>query len=259
VYFLSLLAIALLTTESLGPGDHVRSLNFGGLDRSYHVHVPPQYDASKPTPVILAFHGGGTNAQIMAFSCGLNAKADDAGFIVVYPNGTGDEKLKLTWNSGGFRAPNGKKQPDDVAFTAAVIDDLAKVTNVDAKRIYATGMSNGGMMCYRLAAELSKKIAAIASVSGTMSVKKYRPKRPVAVIHFHGTADERVPFGGTKGGTKKKPQFPRPSNQSRKRSASGLDSMAVERSRSPSIYWTRQTMARQSSEPSTGRAKRESR
>jgi polyhydroxybutyrate depolymerase len=196
VHILGLLALALLTAEPLGPGDHFRSVKVDGQERSYHLHIPPQYDANKPTPVILAFHGGGTNAPIMALSCGLTTKADDAGFIVVYPNGTGEGNLMLVWNSGGFRDPNARNRPDDVAFVEALLNDLATVANVDSKRVYATGMSNGGMMCYRLAAELSDRIAAIAPVSGTMSVNRCRPKRPVAVIHFHGTADKRVPFDG---------------------------------------------------------------
>src|SRR5208282_479924 len=77
-----------------------------------------------------------------------------------------------------------------------LLDDLSKVVNVDPKRIYATGMSNGGMMCYRLAAEMSNRIAAIAPVSGTVAVEKCNPERPVPVMHFHGTDDKLVPFNG---------------------------------------------------------------
>ena len=107
----------------------------------------------------------------------------------------------LTWNAGGFQGKEGK--PDDVAFIAKVLDDLATVVNVDPKRVYVTGMSNGGMMCYRLAAELSDRIAAIAPVAGTMAIDNYHPKRPVPVMHFHGTADKLVPFGGPGSGTPK--------------------------------------------------------
>ena len=82
-----------------------------------------------------------------------------------------------------------------------MLDDLATVVNVDPKRVYATGMSNGGMMCYRLAAELSDRIAAVAPVAGTMAIEKADPKRPVPLIHFHGTADKLVPFGGPGKGT----------------------------------------------------------
>jgi len=196
VSHLGLLALALLGAEPLAPGDHFRQLKVGQQERSYYVHVPPKYDASKPTPVVLAFHGAGTNAPIMALSTGLSAKADEAGFIVVYPNGTGEGGLLLVWNSGGFRGPYARNRPDDVAFVAALLDDLATIVPIDRKRVYATGISNGGMMCYRLAAELSDRIAAVAPVAGAMGVDRCRPKRPVAVLHFHGTDDKLVPFHG---------------------------------------------------------------
>jgi len=99
----------------------------------------------------------------------------------------------LIWNAGGFAA---KDRADDVAFIRALLDDLGVVVNVDPKRVYATGISNGGMMCYRLAAELSDRIAAVAPVAGTMAIEKASPKRPVPIIHFHGTADTLVPFNG---------------------------------------------------------------
>ena len=193
---IGLLLLALLAAEPLGPGEHLRSLKVDGLDRSYLVHVRPKYDPDVPTPVVLAFHGAGTNAPVMSLSSGLSLKANDAGFVVVYPNGTGKDNLLLVWNSGGISGPYARKLPDDVAFVKAVLDDVATVINVDPKWVYATGMSNGGMMCYRLASELSDRIAAIAPVSGTTAVGLRRPKRPVAVVHFHGTADKLVPFNG---------------------------------------------------------------
>jgi polyhydroxybutyrate depolymerase len=170
VLHISLLAIALLATDPLEPGDHFRKLTVDGRERSYFLHLPPRDDADKPLPLVLAFHGAGTNAPIMAFASGLSAKADKEGFAVVYPNGTGEGDLLLVWNSGGFRGANARGRPDDVAFVEAVRDDLASIAAVDPKRVYATGMSNGGMMCYRLAAELADRIAAIAPVAGTMAV-----------------------------------------------------------------------------------------
>ena len=121
--------------------------------------------------------------------CGLNEKADQEGFIAVYPNGTGRLEPMLTWNGGNCCGYAQWNNVDDVGFTRALLDDLAKVVNVDAKRVFATGISNGGIMCYRLASELSDRIAAIAPVSGTMGTLTCNPKRPVSVIHFHGTED----------------------------------------------------------------------
>jgi polyhydroxybutyrate depolymerase len=185
--------------EALGPGDHTRTLTVGGQERTYICHVPKGYDSKNPTPVVLALHGAAMNGSMMVWFSGLNKKSDEAGFIVVYPSGTGIGPF-CTWNAGNF----GAKTADDVAFIGKLLDDLAAVVSVDEKRVYACGMSNGGMMCYRLAAELSERIAAIAPVAGTIAIDESKPKRPVPVIHFHGTKDNLVPFEAGKG---KKPSF----------------------------------------------------
>jgi len=180
--------------EPLGPGDHTRTLTVGGQERTYFVHVPKGYDPNKPMPVVLALHGAAMNGPMMVWFSGLNKKSDEAGFIVVYPSGTGIGPF-CTWNAGNF----GAKTADDVAFIGKLLDDLASVVSVDEKRVYACGMSNGGMMCYRLAAELSDRIAAIAPVAGTIAIDESKPKHPVPVIHFHGTKDNLVPFEVAKG------------------------------------------------------------
>jgi polyhydroxybutyrate depolymerase len=199
---LSLLLVAALLTANpmLTPGDQTRTLTVDGRERSYLVHVPGKYDGKTPTPVVIALHGAALNGPMMAAFSGLNTKADQAGFIVVYPNGTGPLGILLTWNAGSM---DPKGRPDDVAFLRKLLDDLGSVAKVDPRRVYATGLSNGGMMCYRLAAELSDRIAAIAAVAGTMAIEKADPKRPVPVLHFHGTADAIVPFDGVHKGTPK--------------------------------------------------------
>ena len=197
-----LMALTLFSADPLGPGNHTRSIEVDGRSRSCLVHVPKGYKADQPTPVVLVFHGAGTNAAIMVPFCGMNEKSDEAGFIAVYPNGTGLGPFQ-TFNAGGLAGKMAEDKADDVKFVSALLDDLATVANVDEKRVYATGMSNGGMMCYRLAAELSDRIAAIAPVSGTMAIEDAKPKRPVPVKHFHGTADRIVPFGGPDKGTPK--------------------------------------------------------
>ena len=200
----SLLISAILSGDPmLKPGDHIRTLKVDGRDRSYLVHIPKKYDEKTPTPVVLALHGAAMNGPMMAVFCGLNKKADEAGFIAVYPSGTG-MGIFLTWNAGGHR---GQRSCRRRCLYSSILDDLGSVVKVDPKRVYATGMSNGGMMCYRLAAELSDRIAAVAPVAGTMAIEKADPKRPVPMIHFHGTADTFVPFNGPGKGTPKFIQF----------------------------------------------------
>lgn len=186
-------------------GDHRRELVVDGRTRSYLVHVSPHYDDKKPSPVVLAFHGALMNGTMMATFTGLDRKADAANFIVVYPNGTGVGETSLFFNASLPGSREGP--PDDVAFTAKLLDDLANVVNVDSRRVFATGLSNGGMMCHRLAAELSDRIAAIAPVAGTLALPQVHPTRPVSVIHFHGTADRIVPLGGPVGWTPARMQF----------------------------------------------------
>ena len=177
----------------LSAGDHFCTLTMNGLTRSYCVHVPKGYDPKTPEPVVLALHGAAMTGSMMVWFTGLNQTSEKNNFIVVYPNGTGLGPLQ-TWNAGGLPEKAASNKPDDVAFLASVLDDLSVRTNVDAKRIYACGMSNGAMMCYRLAAELSDRIAAIAPVAGTIAIEQSHPKRPVPVLHFHGSADTIVPF-----------------------------------------------------------------
>ncbi|NOX55045.1 MAG: hypothetical protein GXP27_11540, partial [Planctomycetes bacterium] len=198
---LSTIAMTLLLGPfgQLEPGDTVRSLTVDGRERTYLVHVPPSYDGTKPFPVILIFHGGGSNARQMVRFCGLNEKADQAGFLAVYPNGTGRRERMLTWNAGNCCGYARWHNVDDVKFVRVLLKDLGKIAKIDPKRVYATGMSNGGMMAYRLASELSEMIAAIAPVSGPMGTEKCHPNRPVSVIHFHGTEDLFAPFEGGRG------------------------------------------------------------
>ncbi len=181
----------------LGPGDHTRTIKVGELERRYRIYIPAKYDAAKATPVIVVFHGGGGNPESMIRLTGMNAKSDEAGFIVVYPFGSGklDNSL-LTFNGGGCCGYAMERKIDDVGFTRALLDDLATVANVDANRVFATGLSNGGIMSHYVASELSDRIAAVAPVAGPLMMDAPNAKRPVSVMHFHGTADEFAPFKG---------------------------------------------------------------
>jgi polyhydroxybutyrate depolymerase len=145
----------------------------------------------------LVFHGGGGNPESMVRLSGMNAKSDEAGFIVVYPFGSGlDSERGLTFNGGGCCGYAVENKVDDVAFTRALLDDLATVVSLDANRVFATGLSNGGIMSHYVASELSDRIAAIAPVGGPLMMEAPNAKRPVPVMHFHGTGDEFAPFKG---------------------------------------------------------------
>jgi len=180
--------------ESLTQADHIRTLTIDGRERSYLIHLPARFDPHTPAPVVLLFHGAGASASLMVPFTGIKKMADEAGFIAVYPNSSGMGPF-LAFNAGDFVGKLAGSA-DDVKFIDRLLDDVRTVVNVDAKRVFAAGMSNGGSMCYRLAAELSDKIAAIAAVAGTMAIKEARPRRPVSVLHFHGSADRVVPFSG---------------------------------------------------------------
>lgn len=182
--------------KSLEPGDSTRSLVYAGIERKYILHIPAGYNAARPTPLVLAFHGIGLNAEEMIRISRLSEQADTSGFIVVYPNGTGESK---SWNGGHCCGEAAKNNVDDVGFVRALIDDLAALINIDPGRVYATGFSNGAIMVYRLACELSDRIAAIGPVAATQILddqKACHPARSVPVIHFHGTADRLNPYDG---------------------------------------------------------------
>jgi polyhydroxybutyrate depolymerase len=138
------------------------------------------------------------NGPMMAWFSGLNQKADEAGFIAVYPDGTG-KNSSFFWNGGNSYGSTIPNNVDDVAFINALLDDLARAYAVDARRIYTIGLSNGAIMASRLAAEVSDRIAAVVLVAGAVGTEIIQPKRPVPVLHFHGTLDEYVPFTGGRG------------------------------------------------------------
>lgn len=171
--------------------DHV--LEHGGLERSFEVHVPPGYDHRTPTPLVLAFHGYTNSPQQQEEWSGLSLAAAEAGYVLVYPRGTG---ILPGWNAGDCCLGAGS-MVDDVGFTAAMIDQLQTELCIDPRRIYATGFSNGGFLSHRLACELSDRIAAIASVAGVMGIDTCMPGRPMPVLHMHGTADPVVPYQGS--------------------------------------------------------------
>lgn len=191
-----LILLGWLSADIIFAADLTRQLQADGLQRSYLVHFPADHDPQVPLPVVLVLHGAGLNAVSMQHLTQLDALADRDGFLAVYLNGTGPIPFMLTFNAGGLKPPFDRNLPDDVAYTAAVLDDLATLCAIDTRRVFACGYSNGGMMCYRLAAELSDRIAAIGSIAGSQAIEWPLPPRPVPVLHFHGSLDAIVPPDG---------------------------------------------------------------
>jgi polyhydroxybutyrate depolymerase len=174
-----------------------KTLDSGGRARAYLLHLPPRYDGHTLLPLVLVLHGGGQSPESAEKMSGMSAKADQENFIAVYPSGTGRLSKAPTWNAGNCCAYAMENEVDDVAFLRALIDTLERDHATDPKRVFVTGISNGGMMSYRVACELADKIAAIAPVEGAQNVD-CRPSVPVSVLVFHGTADRLVPYeGGT--------------------------------------------------------------
>ncbi len=174
-----------------------RVLMAGGRERTYRLHLPPAFDGQRPLPLVLVLHGGGGTAHGVADITGFSAKADKEGFIVVYPNGTGRHPDRLlTWNAFNCCGYALDHNVDDVGFIRALLDKLEAELNIDRKRVFVTGISNGGMMAYRLACELSDRIAAIAPVAGALNGAICNPAVPVSVIIFHGAADKNVLYEG---------------------------------------------------------------
>ena len=178
------------------PNTTLQKVSVGNLTRTYYFHVPPALSRSRLLPLVLAFHGGGGTPAIIERESKFSDLADREGFLVAYPEG-----IHKTWNDGrGVKAIAAQKDNvDDIGFITALINDVARLHKVDRKRIFATGISNGGIFSHYLAANLSPQIAAIAPVAGGLSESlrdKFNPEKPVSVLIFHGTQDPMVPYNG---------------------------------------------------------------
>ena len=186
------------TFASLPAGETEHTLTHDGRERSYLLYVPASVNWSQPVPLVFVFHGGTGNGKSARIMSGFNEVADQNGFIVAYPNGTGrlSDDIILTWNGGECCGYARQENVDDVGFVRAMVAELQAQVNIDAQRIYASGMSNGGILSHRLACEASDLFAAIAPVAGTLNFAECAPSGPVAVIEFHGTADSHLPYDG---------------------------------------------------------------
>jgi polyhydroxybutyrate depolymerase len=180
----------------LAPGDHDFTLEHAGKERRYRVYVPPGLGARERRPLVVNMHPLVLNGPAQEIFSGMKRAADEHRMIVAYPSG-----LNGSWNAGVCCAPSNTSKEDDVGFIRQMVAAVEAKVCVDANRVYATGHSNGAFMSHRLACEASDLITAIAPASGTLGIPipDCKPTRPVPVLHFHGTSDPLVPYGGGNG------------------------------------------------------------
>jgi polyhydroxybutyrate depolymerase len=210
---------------SILPDTHLKFIFYNGKIRSYRIHIPSSYNGNNPVPLVFDFHGNPGHSINEMFETRFNKKADEEGFIVVYPNGHIDPKYIMFWMKElgvinrliiGFRYWNFwdfiNANVNDVGFIESLIEELQNNFNINSSRIYCTGMSGGGFMSYRLGAEMSDVLAAIAPVAGSIGGRSWidytidpseippyiipEPKNPLPVIVFHGMEDIYVPYEG---------------------------------------------------------------
>ncbi|HEV2760334.1 MAG TPA: PHB depolymerase family esterase [Acidimicrobiales bacterium] len=168
-----------------------RHVRVDGAERVYRLYTPPDSEREGPVPLVLALHGSYNSVDSFVDASELDDAASANGFIVAYPEAVG-----LVWN-GGFCCTSGRgSSAADISFLDRVITDVAAVRRIDLGRVYAVGVSAGGVMAYRLGCDLAGKLAGVAAVAGAMALDDCHPSRPVPVIAIHGTADGIVPYEG---------------------------------------------------------------
>ena len=199
---LGLLAASALRAQTAPTGTTITgTVQSGGLAREYRLYIPAAYRAGTPVPLLFNLHGFGSNNVEQEIYGDFRPIADTANFIIAHPNGAVNILGTRSWN---VVSAVGGGATDDVAFLAALLTDIQSRYSIDASRVYSTGMSNGGFMSYELACKLSSRIAAVASVTGSMALDRLDPSRPdfctpqhpTPVLEIHGTADTTVPYAG---------------------------------------------------------------
>lgn len=167
--------------------------------RPYQLKVPRGYDATKPTPLLVMLHGFSASGPLEELYLNFSALADKRTFLYAYPDGTQNPLGLRFWNAMEWCCNFFGSPVDDVAYVSAVIDDMAKKYNVDKKRIFVVGHSNGGFMAHRVGCELSDKVAGIVSLAGMQfnDPTRCNPKQPIAVLQVHGTLDVVISYIGS--------------------------------------------------------------
>lgn len=196
-FLAALLALAAVLASGAAAADTTKqTITVNGIERTYLLHVPVNLKKTGTIPLVLALHGGHGSGRAMERLTKFSDLADSEGFIVAYPDAHGDN-----WNDGRvFQASSAyREHVDDVATVSAIIDDISRQYPVDRQRIYATGISNGGIMTNYLGAKLSDRLAAIASVAGGVAdqvANQFSPRSTLSVLIMQGTADPIMPFNG---------------------------------------------------------------
>ena len=176
------------------PGSHLCSISYEGIERTFYVYIPESYDGNNPIPLLIGIHGGGGVAKNFNKLTGFSDLAQKEGFIAVYPQG-----LYKQWNAGRDD-PQLKSKADDVGFISAMVDKIGDRLNIDKKKVYAAGISNGGFLAYKLACELPHKITAVAAVASNLPdliCESDKSKDiPISVLVMNGTDDPLVKWDG---------------------------------------------------------------
>ncbi|MBU0468302.1 MAG: hypothetical protein KKD07_01525 [Candidatus Omnitrophica bacterium] len=198
-FILPFVFICRISFAQLPDGHQEFILEHDDLQRKFIIYLPSAYDNEQEIPLVIAIHGGGGSAEGSIHYFELTQKAEEEKFIIAYPQGFAIKVLGKnfgSWNGGNCCGPALKNNIDDVGFIRKMILQIEKDFKVDPKRVYATGMSNGAIMSYALACELSDKIAAIAPVGSIGHYKQCEPQYPVPVLHIHGIDDPCAVYEG---------------------------------------------------------------
>lgn len=181
--------------QPIASGTHEHTVTVGSWQRAYRLHIPVGYSPTSSYPLVIVLHGAYGSGAAMEQSTGFSDLADDASgnFIVAYPDALYDH-----WADGRDTSTEEAMGVDDVAFISGLIDDVQSYANINIKKVFVCGISNGGVMTYRIAAELGAKVAAVGVVAACIAenIIDDIPTIPVSVIHFHGTTDTLMPYNG---------------------------------------------------------------
>ena len=183
-----------INNSNMDSGDYSLSLQHDNLDRTYLLHVPSGYKPSERYPLVLVFHGGEGTGEKVSKQTDFNIYADQERFFVVYPDG-----IKNSWNDGRNTTDAAKLGIDDIDFVRELVLHLQTTFNIDEKRIYATGVSNGGIFSQRIGCEMSDIFAAIGPVVSSIATNitaACNPSEPISVVAIQGTEDPFIPIEG---------------------------------------------------------------